>query len=121
MGLVVIFSKSYCPHSKRAKHLLLDLYKINPKPLVVELDTLGERIPSSDSDEHNRPTLGKALQNILAEITGRKTVPNIVVGGHHSIGGNDKIWELHESGSLVAEIKNFGGRKIISVEPVEQD
>lgn len=112
---VVIFSKSYCPHSKRAKHLLLEVYNIVPKPLVVELDMLGERIPTVD-DPHGGATLGKALQELLAEITSRRTVPNIVVGGHHSIGGNDKIWEMHEDGSLADTIKSYGGVKITSVD-----
>ncbi|KAK5073936.1 hypothetical protein LTR64_006924 [Lithohypha guttulata] len=122
---VVIFSKSYCPHSKKAKHLLLEVYKINPKPVVVELDMLGEHVPSSPSedlahDDHNKITLGKALQDLLAEITGRKTVPNIVVGGGHSIGGNDNIWEMHETGHLAEEIKKFGGRRIVSVDVQEE-
>lgn len=126
---VVIFSKSYCPHSRRAKQLLLEVYNIVPKPLVVELDMLGERVPTIDDslapldDEHKNHgmTLGKALQELLAEITGRKTVPNIVVGGHHSIGGNDRIWDMHEMGALADTIKKFGGRKIVSVDVNEED
>ena len=31
---VVIISKSYCPHSKKAKRLLLESYKIVPAPFV---------------------------------------------------------------------------------------
>ncbi|KAK5092315.1 hypothetical protein LTR70_005591 [Exophiala xenobiotica] len=122
---VVIFSKSYCPHSRRAKQLLLDIYKINPEPLVVELDLLGEHVSSSshhdsssdpDNEEHPRKTLGRALQDLLTERTGRRTVPNIVVGSAHSIGGNDNLWEMHESGTLAEEIKKFGGRRVISVD-----
>jgi len=86
---------------------------------------LGEHIPSSlhhdetldsDHEEHGRKTLGKALQELLAERTGRRTVPNIVVGSAHSIGGNDNIWEMHESGILAEEIKKFGGRRVIRVD-----
>jgi len=126
----VIFSKSYCPHSRRAKQLLLEIYKIDPKPVVVELDMLGEHIPTSshheaisdaDHEEHSKKTLGKALQELLAEKTGRRTVPNIVVGGMHSIGGNDNIWALHESGTLAEEIKRFGGRKVVSVDVHETE
>lgn len=121
----MIFSKSYCPHSKKAKHLLLEIYNINPKPTVVELDLLTEHIPisphhaspdDSEHDSHSKVTLGKALQDLLAEITGRRTVPNIVVGGGHSIGGNDLIWEMHGSSLLAEEIKKYGGRKVISVD-----
>lgn len=86
---------------------------------------LGDHIPTSphhdstsasDHEEHGRKTLGKALQDLLAEKTGRRTVPNIVVGSAHSIGGNDNIWQMHESGTLAEEIKKFGGRRIISVD-----
>ncbi|KAJ6150810.1 hypothetical protein N7470_007404 [Penicillium chermesinum] len=52
---VIIFSKSYCPHSKRAKTILLEGYEISPKPYVVELD------------QHR---LGADLQSLLAETTG---------------------------------------------------
>lgn len=117
VSAVVIFSKSYCPHSKRAKQLLLEIYNINPKPLVVELDMLGEKVPqSADPNDESHVTLGRALQDLLGEISGRKTVPNIMVGGSHSIGGNDKIWELHEAGLLAEEIKKLGGRKVVSVD-----
>ena len=121
----MIFSKSYCPHSRRAKQLLLEVYEIDPKPLVVELDMLGEHVPSSprhgsssdpDHEEHAKKTLGKALQDLLAQKTGRRTVPNIVVGSAHSIGGNDNLWDMHNSGTLAEEIKKFGGRRVISVD-----
>lgn len=78
---------------------------------------LGEKVPqSADPDDESHVTLGKALQDLLGEISGRKTVPNIMVGGSHSIGGNDKIWELHEAGLLAEEIKKLGGRKVVSVD-----
>ena len=112
----MIFSKSYCPHSKRAKQLLLEIYDIIPKPVVVELDVLGPTIPQSVDSDEPPVQLGKALQELLGETTGRRTVPNIMVGGRHSIGGNDKIWELHEAGLLAEEIKKLGGRKIVSVD-----
>lgn len=78
---------------------------------------LGEKVPqSADPNEESHITLGKALQDLLGEVSGRKTVPNIMVGGSHSIGGNDKIWELHEAGLLAEEIRKLGGRKIVSVD-----
>jgi len=92
---------------------------------VVELDLLEEHVPSSshhdsssnpNHEEHPTKTLGRALQDLLAERTGRRTVPNIVVGSAHSIGGNDNLWEMHESGTLAEEIKKFGGRRVISVD-----
>ena len=83
---------------------------------------MGEHIPSSPADDHgSKKTLGKALQELLGEITGRKTVPNIMIGGAHSIGGNDKIWAMHEQGILAEEIKKFGGRKVIGVDVFDNE
>lgn len=116
---MVIFSKSYCPHSKRAKHLLLEVYKILPKPVVIELDQLNSPVDSlkhDENDEYHKKTVGAEMQELLTELTGRRTVPNIVVGGKHSIGGNDNIWMMHESGTLQEEILKFGGKKITSIE-----
>ncbi|CAK7270241.1 hypothetical protein SEPCBS119000_003987 [Sporothrix epigloea] len=92
---VIIFSKSYCPFSKRAKGLLLDKYVIEPAPYVVELDT---------------HPLGAALQTRLAEITGRRTVPNIMIGGK-SIGGSDDIARLDTMKLLVERITAMGGKR----------
>jgi glutaredoxin len=93
---VIIFSKTYCPHSKKAKNILLDLYTITPPPHVVELDT------------HE---LGPSLQKALAETTGRKTVPNILVNGK-SIGGGDEIEQLHLSNGLIQKIQELGGSRV---------
>lgn len=43
---------------------------------------------------------GKAVQASLEELTGRRTVPNVFVGGK-SIGGCDDVFALMEQGSLV--------------------
>jgi len=93
---IIIFSKSYCPYSKKAKHILLDGYKISPPPYVVELDL---------------HPLGPQLQARLAEMTGRKTVPNILINGR-SIGGGDDVQSLHESGKLVDTVKSMGGKRM---------
>jgi glutaredoxin len=93
---VVIFSKSYCPYSKRAKGVLLEKYTIEPTPYVVELD------------EH---PLGKQLQALLAEKTGRRTVPNVLVNGK-SIGGSDEIAELDTRKTLIDKFKSVGGKKL---------
>lgn len=92
---MIIFSKSYCPFSKRAKGLLLDKYVIEPAPFVVELDT---------------HPLGAALQTRLAELTGRRTVPNIMIGGK-SIGGSDDIARLDAKKLLIERITAMGGRR----------
>ncbi|RQM05130.1 hypothetical protein DH86_00003552, partial [Scytalidium sp. 3C] len=93
---IIIFSKSYCPHSKRAKHILLDKYDISPAPYVVELDL------------HE---IGPLLQARLAEITGRRTVPNVLVNGK-SIGGGDDVAALDESQTLITTIKDMIGKRV---------
>ncbi|KAH6646398.1 thioredoxin-like protein [Truncatella angustata] len=92
----IIFSKTYCPYSKKAKKLLLEKYSIDPAPFVVELD------------EH---PLGKELQAKLKETTGRGTVPNIMINGK-TIGGSDDIAELDSRGTLIDKIKSLGGKRV---------
>jgi glutaredoxin len=93
---VVIFSKTYCPHSKRAKGILMEKYSIDPAPYVVELD------------EHPR---GQELQAVLADMTGRKTVPNVMIN-KKSIGGADDTAELDARKTLIDKIKSLGDNKV---------
>ncbi|KAL2212117.1 hypothetical protein CC79DRAFT_1364400 [Sarocladium strictum] len=93
---VTIFSKSYCPHSKRAKALLLDKYHVTPAPKVVELD------------EH---PLGSELQDALLKKTGRRTVPNILVHGM-SLGGADELVALDEGRTLVDKFVELGRQAV---------
>ncbi|OTA80004.1 hypothetical protein M434DRAFT_25638 [Hypoxylon sp. CO27-5] len=93
---VVIFSKTFCPYSKRAKGILLEKYSIDPTPYVVELD------------EH---PLGKELQVRLGVMTGRRTVPNIMINGK-SIGGSDEIAELDSRKTLIDKFKSMGGKRL---------
>ncbi|KAF1950826.1 thioredoxin-like protein [Byssothecium circinans] len=97
---IIIFSKSYCPHSQKAKHILLEKYTIVPTPYVVELD------------EH---PLGLKLQEMLAEKTGRRTVPNVLVLGM-SIGGGSEMQDFDEKDQLATKIKGVGGSRITEVE-----
>jgi glutaredoxin len=96
---VIIFSKSYCPHSRRAKGILLEKYIIDPAPYVVELD------------QH---PLGARLQAVLADSTGRRTVPNVLINGV-SVGGGDEIAELDTSHTLIEKVKDLGGKKMLDV------
>ncbi|KAF2627188.1 glutaredoxin domain-containing protein [Macroventuria anomochaeta] len=96
---IIIFSKSYCPFSKRAKHILLEKYSITPAPYVVELD------------QH---PLGAKLQDTLAQMTGRRTVPNVLVQGK-SIGGGDDMQELDETDKLIETLKSLGGSRVQDV------
>ncbi|KAJ6445739.1 glutaredoxin domain-containing protein [Purpureocillium lavendulum] len=93
---VIIFSKSYCPYSKRAKGILLEKLSITPAPYVVELD------------EHPE---GRALQDRLKDKTGRGTVPNIMINGV-SVGGSDEIVELDNADKLVARIRSLAGKRV---------
>lgn len=94
--VVIIFSKSYCPYSKRAKGVLLEKYVIEPPPYVVELD------------QH---PLGPQIQARLGEMTGRKTVPNVMIYGK-SIGGGDEIAELDRIKGLAGKIKSLAGERV---------
>lgn len=94
---VIIFSKSWCPYSKKAKLILLEKYSIVPAPYVVELD------------QH---PLGAGLQSALEKSTGRRTVPNVLINGK-SIGGGDDVEALDVSGELVNKVKTMGGKRIM--------
>ncbi|PGG96274.1 glutaredoxin [Blastomyces parvus] len=96
---VIIFSKSYCPFSDKAKSILQSKYTIVPAPFVVELDL---------------HPLGTQLQEVLGRNTGRTTVPNVLVNGM-TIGGGDDIEALHESGQLGAKIKTLGGKRVMEI------
>ncbi|KAL7788652.1 thioredoxin-like protein [Trichoderma ceciliae] len=93
---VIIFSKTYCPYSKRAKGILLEKYAITPEPFVVELD------------EH---PLGPYLQDYLQKKTGRRTVPNILINGV-SIGGADDIVALDNEDKLVGKVRDLGQARV---------
>ncbi|KAF8678449.1 hypothetical protein RHS04_05265 [Rhizoctonia solani] len=88
---VVVFSKTYCPYSKRAKSLLSSL-KLEPAPYVVEVDL------RSDSD---------TVKALLVRLTGHGTFPNILVR-RKSIGGSDDLARLHESGELIPLLATAG-------------
>ncbi|KAE8145908.1 glutaredoxin domain protein [Aspergillus avenaceus] len=91
---IIVFSKSYCPYSAKAKSILLDKYSIVPTPYVVELD------------QH---PMGQKLQALLADNTGRRTVPNVLISGR-SIGGGDDISGLDEKDELASTLKKLGGQ-----------
>ncbi|KAL2042892.1 hypothetical protein N7G274_004652 [Stereocaulon virgatum] len=96
-GPIIIFSKSYCPYSAKAKRILLEKYLIVPTPYVVELD---------------KHPLGPGLQAALEKSTGRRTVPNILVNGK-SIGGGDDIEALDDSGGLLDKVTGMAGKRIV--------
>ncbi|KII92560.1 hypothetical protein PLICRDRAFT_172636 [Plicaturopsis crispa FD-325 SS-3] len=88
---VVVFSKTYCPYSKKAK-ALLETYSLRPQPKIVEVDLRDD---------------GPLLKSILTRLSSRATFPNVFVHGV-SIGGYDNLAALHEQGKLVSTFEKAG-------------
>ena len=80
---------------------------------MIELDLLDK--PISNSNDPSPPTLGRKLQDFLAESTGRKTVPNILINGL-SIGGSDELAKLDADDELIKKIRDMGGRWVHEAE-----
>ena len=96
--------------SQRAK-ALLETYELDPAPLIVELNTRRD---------------GPLIQKILQRLTGRRTVPNILVHVRYaalvrgsalmtralikgtSLGGSDDIHALHEQHKLKGIFEDAG-------------
>ncbi|KNZ60232.1 hypothetical protein VP01_158g1 [Puccinia sorghi] len=89
---ILVYSKSYCPHSQRAKRILQGLPDElgpgadMPPTTVVELDQLGQ--------------LGANMQAYLAQLTGQRTVPNQIFIHQKHVGGADDLSRLHTTGVL---------------------
>ena len=86
---VTVFSKSYCPYSKKAKALL---HSLNATYTVYEVDTR--------PDAHN-------LQSLLAALTGHKTFPTVLVRDR-LLGGNDDLHELDSIHALKSILESVG-------------
>ena len=79
----------FCTKAKRA----LDSFKSSGLSYsVVELDARGD---------------GSKIQDALAAVTGRRSVPNVFVNGK-SIGGGDETAHAHSSGELKEMLKACG-------------
>ena len=87
---VAVFSKSYCPFCEQVKELLRS-HKIPYAAL--ELDLIDN---------------GPAIQSILFDRTGQKSVPNVFINGRH-LGGCDKTVEAHADGKLQAMLNAGSG------------
>lgn len=99
MSPMTVFSKTYCPYSKKLKKLLQDSYQITPEPTIVELD------------KHSH---GKLLQEYLGELTGRSTVPNVIVGvSNESKGGADDFIKMHNDGELLQNLRTWGDKNLV--------
>lgn len=62
-------------------------------------------------DQH---PLGTKLQSVLEKMTGRRTVPNILINGK-SIGGGDDVEALDHESALADKIKSMGGKRVMEV------
>ncbi|KAG8430274.1 hypothetical protein GDO86_018097 [Hymenochirus boettgeri] len=78
---VMVFSKSSCPYCTRVKELFASL---STEYLSLELDKCDD---------------GASIQEVLHELTGQRTVPNVFINKKH-IGGCDKTLQAHEDGTL---------------------
>ncbi|EIW66320.1 hypothetical protein M231_05840 [Tremella mesenterica] len=90
---IVMFSKSYCPYCKHAK-TILDNYFLTPAPFVIELD---QRV------DHN------IIQDLLQHLTGRRSVPNLILD-FVSAGGDDDMTLAHSEGAMQ---KRFEEMKVV--------
>jgi glutaredoxin 3 len=82
MSEIIIYTKDVCPYCVKAKQLL----KIKGVTNITEID-----ITSSD----------ELKQQMVAKSGGRKTVPQIFIGGTH-VGGCDDLYALNDAGKLDA-------------------
>ncbi|CAG9817797.1 unnamed protein product [Phaedon cochleariae] len=78
---IVIFSKTSCPYCKLAKEVF---DKLNAKYTEITLENRDD---------------GEAIQSILGEMTGARTVPRVFVNGK-CIGGGSDVKALHQKGEL---------------------
>ncbi|EQC26943.1 hypothetical protein SDRG_15274 [Saprolegnia diclina VS20] len=88
---VVMFGKTTCPYCKKAKGILKEL---KAEVHVVEIDLLP-------------PAVMSQYQDMLEALTGRRTVPNILLNGQ-SIGGGDDVEALHQSKKLAPMLHKIG-------------
>jgi thioredoxin reductase (NADPH) len=87
---VVIFSKAWCPYCRKAMEALRAAGIA--QPFIVDL---------TENDK------AREIQATLNSITGRRTVPNVFVGGR-SIGGGDETSGLQARGKLIPLLVEAG-------------
>lgn len=76
---IVIYTKDYCPYCVKAKSLL------QRKKLTFQEIDIGKD--------------AARMQEMLEKSGGRKTVPQIFIGGNH-VGGCDELYALDKEGRL---------------------
>ena len=98
MPEIVMYSKSWCPFCERAKHLLTEKGQTWTE-IDVEADT--------------------ARASEMIERSGRKTVPQIFIGGRH-VGGFDDLAALEHAGELDALLGSSGSGERAASEQVPE-
>ena len=91
----MVFARSYGPHNRQAKDLLIRISKslqVNVEFLDVDL------LPGWD---------GSLIMTELQELTGQWSFPNIFIGKRH-VGGNQELDQRHALGELEDMIKEAG-------------
>ncbi|KAJ7665703.1 thioredoxin-like protein [Mycena rosella] len=88
---LVVFSKSYCPYSRRAKALLAT-YDLSPPPKVIEVDLRDD---------------ATQVKHVLTRLTHHSTFPNVIIRGK-SIGGSDQLQAHHADKSLRRMLEGAG-------------
>ncbi|EDV97617.1 GH14597 [Drosophila grimshawi] len=78
---VTIFSKSYCPYCTMAKE---PFRKLKIETMIIELNDRKD---------------GDAIQSVLGEMTGARTVPRVFINGKF-VGGGTDIKRMFETGTL---------------------
>jgi glutaredoxin 3 len=89
---LVVFAKSWCPHCDKTKELLKKPDFENVSVKVFDLDQMPDGTPK-----------GPALQFVLTEMTGQKSVPSVWVNGAF-LGGNDATQEKYQKGELQSSL-----------------
>jgi len=88
---LVVFSKTYCPHS-RATKALLNLYDLDPPPHIIEVDLRNDSM---------------RIKSYLTRLTGRGTFPNVILRAQ-PIGGNDDMQRAHSERKLASILADGG-------------
>jgi len=88
---LIVFSKTYCQYSKRAK-ALLETYELSPPPKIIEVDLRDDSLQ---------------IKHVLTRLTDHATFPNVILRGK-SLGGSDALQALHAEKSLRRMLEGAG-------------
>ncbi|KAL3918661.1 MAG: hypothetical protein SGILL_004133, partial [Bacillariaceae sp.] len=87
---VVMFSLAWCPECRQSLELLK---RIGVQPHIIDLD--------------DYKVISKDIRLHMLNITGRRSVPNLFIGGEY-IGGFRRTSKMHEKGELIPKLQKAG-------------